>query len=207
MPLEQELQRAADIVRKGGVVIVATETFYGMAADPFQEHAVQRIFRIKGREESKPVPLIAADRSVAEKLASHVSSLARGLMDRFWPGSLTLLFEPAGALSGLITGTKGMVGIRVPPPCPALTLAARAGGVITATSANLTGEPNPQSVDMIGRSVLDRVDLVLDTGPTPGGMPSTLVLADEQGLTILRNGAVPAELLVAFADNSRGQSS
>lgn len=194
------LQRAADIVREGGVVIVPTETFYALAADPFQDHAVRRIFRIKGRDEAKPLALIASDRAVVEKLVSEVPPLARRLMDSFWPGSLTILLEPARPMSVLIAGSLGRIGVRVPPPCPAGTLAALAGGVITATSANLSGHPNPEGIRTISSRVLQAVDLIVDMGLAEGGQPSTVVFPQATGLTILRVGAVPAEALAPFVD-------
>jgi len=193
------LKEASRIVQEGGVVIVPTETFYALAADPLQDHAVQRIFRIKARDEFKPLPLIASDRPVVEKLVAAVPPLARLLMDRFWPGSLTILLEPARPMSFLITGTLSRIGVRVPAANPARTLAEQAGGVITATSANLSGYPNPVSVEMISSRVLRSVDLIVDLGRTPGGLPSTVVFPEAGKLTILREGAIPTGALAVLA--------
>jgi len=194
------LKEASRIVQEGGVVIVPTETFYALAADPFQDHAVERIFRIKARDQSKPLPLIASDRSVVERLVATVPPLSGLLMDRFWPGSLTILFEPARPMSLLVTGSLGRIGVRVPAASPARTLAQQAGGVVTSTSANLSGYPNPESVEMISSRVLRSVDLIVDLGPVPGGLPSTVVFPEAGKLTILREGAIPAEALTCYSD-------
>jgi len=192
------LDRAAEIVRSGGVVIVPTETFYGLAADPFQEEAVRRVFRIKNRDEQKPLPLIASDRSVVEDLTGPPDTRVRELMARFWPGSLTILLRPKKPLPALLMNQHGQIGVRLPPTCPARALAARAGGFITATSANLTGDPDPSEVSMISPQVLEAVDIVIDLGPTPGGKPSTVVEPAGAELRIIRDGAIPESLLTDF---------
>lgn len=192
---ESLLERAAEVIRSGGMVIVPTETFYALAADPFQKEAVRRVFRAKTREENKPLPLIAADRRSVDQLIANPSPLTKKLMDRFWPGSLTILLDPAAPLSKLLQGPTGKLGIRVPPPCPAKDLAERAGGWITATSANLSGTPNPQRVADIAEGVQQAADMILDLGPTPGGKPSTVVEPIGKGLRMIRYGAIPLSVL------------
>jgi len=192
------LERAGRIVKGGGVIIVATETFYALAAAVSSEEAVRRIFRIKGRSKTKPLALIASDRFLVEELAADMPELARGLMDRFWPGSLTILFQPTRPMSSLVTGPGGKIGVRVPPPCPARIVAAGSGGWITATSANRSGEPDPSTVGEIPKQVIDSVDFVLDSGPAAGGRPSTLVEALPDDVRVLRRGVVPEAAIAAF---------
>lgn len=182
--------KAERIITNGGVVIVPTETFYALAADPFQEQALRRIYHAKGRSESKPLPLIAADRAIVEKLLAEDDRQIRALMDRFWPGSLTILLRTQG-FSSRITGPGGKIGVRVPPWCAARILAARAGGWITATSANLSGGPDPDDVSKIDLSVIQHADLVMNLGQTPGGKPSTVVEPLDHGFRIVREGAIP----------------
>lgn len=193
-----EILRGADLVRSGGVVLVPTETFYALAADPFQEEAVRRIFTIKRRAEDKPIPLIAADRATVDALAPDAPPVARMLMDRFWPGSLTILLRPARPLSRLITGQSGLIGVRVPPPCPARSLAACVGGWITATSANLSGEQDPDRVAQVVQEIRRGVDFILDLGPSPGAKPSTVIEPLEVGARIIREGAISAAQIVDF---------
>jgi L-threonylcarbamoyladenylate synthase len=191
-------RRAARIVQSGGLIIVATETFYALAAPPFREDAVRKVFRVKSRLEDKPLPLIAADRYAVDKIAPRIPETARKLMERFWPGSLTILLEAALPMSRLLTGPTGKIGVRVPPPCPARTIAELTGGWITATSANLSGHPNPQAISRIASQVLDSVDLVLNSGPTLGGEPSTVIEPLESGIRVVRQGAVSVSVLQDF---------
>ncbi|MEJ2718080.1 MAG: L-threonylcarbamoyladenylate synthase [Deltaproteobacteria bacterium] len=198
-PEEERLfARAADLVRCGGVVLVATETFYALAADPFQDESLRRILAIKVRNEGKPLPLIAFNRAALNKIIAQPEAKVRRLMDRFWPGSLTLVLETTRAVPDALIGPTGKIGVRIPPPCPARTLAGRAGGLITATSANLSGGPNPDRVDEIARQVIDAVDLIVDFGPSPGGQPSTVAEPLGSTVRIIRDGAIPGAMIKEF---------
>ncbi len=196
--------KAAAIVRDGGVVIVLTETLYALAADPFQERAIERIFAIKQRPRDKPLPLIAANRDAVHRLAPNPGPVGEALMNRFWPGSLTILLEPSVEVSDLLSGLHGKIGVRVPPPCAARSLAERAGGWITASSANLSGDPNPDTIDRIAEIVRDAVDLIMDHGTAPGGEPSTVVEPLDHGVRIIRPGAISYEALEDFLDGYLG---
>jgi L-threonylcarbamoyladenylate synthase len=188
---ESLYRRAAEIVRSGGLVILPTETFYALAASPFHEEAVQRVFRVKHRDVRKPLALIASDMAAVNNLVCCMSSVDRKLTDSFWPGSLTILFVPSKQVSTLLMGPKGKIGVRIPPECAARIVAARVGGWLTATSANLSGDPSPDDVSKIAGEVLDAVDMVVDLGPTPGGKPSTVVEPLDGDCRVLREGAVP----------------
>jgi L-threonylcarbamoyladenylate synthase len=189
------LERAAEVLRAGGVIVVPTETFYGLAADPFREEAVSRIFKIKCRPEGKPLPLIGADKDLVSRLVGPPSDLARAMMDRFWPGSLTIVFHPVLRVPRLVCSKDGKIAVRVPPPCAARAVARLAGGWITATSANLSGDPDPDEVSRIAKAVRESVDLIVDLGPTPGGKPSTVVEPLFTGVRLIREGAVSKEEL------------
>jgi L-threonylcarbamoyladenylate synthase len=188
----ESLDAAAAVIRRGGVVIVPTETFYGLAADPFRDDSVSRIFTIKSRSERKPLPLIAESIDFVRAMTSELPRTARMLMERFWPGSVTMLLRPARPLAALLTGREGKIGVRVPPSCPARNLAAQAGGLITSTSANLSGDADPDLVDLIALEVRHSVDLIMDLGPTSGGKPSTVIEPLDDRVRIVRDGAVPA---------------
>ncbi len=200
---EKTLQKARDVVRSGGVVIVPTETFYGLAADPFNEEAVLRIFQIKSRSHSKPLPLIASDWDAVERLVPSPGPEALRLMKRFWPGSLTIVLPTAAPLSRLLTGEGRKVGVRIPPECPARWVAGAIGGLITATSANFAGEPNPDLVQKISAKVVAAVDLVVDLGATPGGKPSTVIDFERGKVRVIREGAVAAEEIEAVMRTSK----
>lgn len=196
--LNQYLERlkiAARTLKDGGVVIIATETFYCMAADPFVGEAVDRIFELKSRSYDKPLPLIASSVERVWAVISEESRDAFELACRFWPGSLTMLLNLNLSFPACLTGSGGRVGVRVPTDCPASELAAMGSGWITATSANLAGGPNASEIEQIPAALLNSVDFVVDTGPTPGGLPST-VMALEGGLPVIhRNGAVSMEAI------------
>lgn len=191
----KSLDAAASVIRSGGVVIVPTETFYGLAADPLSNVAVRRIFTIKSRSDRKPLPLIAESVDFVKTMMTDLPCTASVLMERFWPGSVTMLLRPAKSLPALVTGPEGKIGVRVPPQCPARSLAARVGGLITSTSANLSGDADPDMVDLIALEVRHSVDLIMDLGPTPGGKPSTVVEPLEDSARIVREGAVPAAII------------
>lgn len=199
MPEKTLIAEAARVIRSGGVVIVPTETFYALAVDPFQKQAVLKVFRIKSRDEKKPLPLISSSRAAVRSLVSDPGPIALALMKHFWPGSLTLLLNPIADVPEWLRGPGGKIGVRVPPDCPARALAAETGGWITGTSANLSGGPDPQDISSIAREVLEAADVVMDMGPTPGGKPSTVAEPLDAGLRIVRHGAVEESALWAVA--------
>lgn len=186
---------AAGILQSGGVVIVPTETFYALAADPFQEDAVKRIYQIKLRPKNMPLPMIAANRSILHAMTPEPCAMGQALMDKFWPGSLTILLESNLPFSLLLRGLTGKIGVRIPPACAARALAELTTGWITSTSANLSSGATPDRVEDIPASVLDRVDLVVDLGRTPGGKPSSVVEPLQNGVRFIREGAVSKKAL------------
>ncbi len=190
---EKVLMKARDVIRTGGIVIVPTETFYGLAADPFNDEAVRRVFSIKSRPINSPLPLIASDRKTVEKSLLSPDPRIAILMDRFWPGSLTLVLQLAARFAEPILGASGKVGVRVPPDSAARKLAELAGGFITATSANFSGDPPPDDVRKVPAALLSLVDFVIDLGPTPGGKPSTVIEIDRGVFEVIREGAIPVD--------------
>lgn len=180
-------------IRQGGVIAVPTDTLYGLAADPFNAAAVARVFAIKGRSAGRALPLIAAD---TVQITAHIGPLtpmAQRLAARFWPGPLTLLVPAPAALVAEVAGGTGRVGVRVPGDAIARAICASADRPVTATSANMSGQPATADPDEVERTLGDTVDLLLDTGRTPGGEPSTIL--DVTNLTdgaprVIRAGAV-----------------
>jgi L-threonylcarbamoyladenylate synthase len=183
---------AARIIRSGGVVVIATETFYALAADPFNPHACAKIYEIKGRDDSKPLPLIAPDVNTVMKLIESPTKPERRLMERLWPGSVTLLLAPGISVPAYIMGKDRKVAVRVPPDCPCRELALALDSMVTATSANASGAAPAVAITEIDAGILDAADAVVDTGPTPGGLPSTLVMMLNARPLVIREGAVSA---------------
>ena len=177
-PEPDVLARAADILRRGGLVVFPTDTLYGLAADPRNAGAVARVYREKGRGRSRALPLIASDLRQVEAASGGLSPLTRRLAERFWPGPLTLVVEAAPGLPSR-PRRFGDVAVRVPDQAVARGLASCMGFPITSTSANRSGAPAPRTADEAVIAIAGDVDLLLDGGPTPGGEPSTIV--DAQG--------------------------
>lgn len=172
------LDRAAAIIRRGGVVAVPTETFYGLAADGSNTSAVARIYDIKGRPAAMQLPLVAASLEQVAAWAGPLDGASAKAARAFWPGALSLVVGPRSE------------AVRVPAHAFVRALAERVGTPLTSTSANLTGEPPAETADAVVASLGDLVDAVIDGGRTPGGMPSTI--ADLRGPRphLIRDGAV-----------------
>jgi len=187
------VRRAVDVMRDGGVIAFPTETFYGLGVDPSQDAALHRLFEVKGRDYRNPIPLIISDRTVLTELASDIPDAAVRLMDRFWPGPLTLVFRALPSVSSVITAGLGTVGVRHAGNLLARLLAEGLSGVITATSANSSGF-RPCTTGVMARHHLEgKIDLVLDGGTVPGGLPSTVVDVTKDIPAVIRVGVIPAE--------------
>lgn len=183
---------AADVLRSGGVVAFPTDTLYGLAVDPTRDAPVARLFAIKGRTATAAIPLIASDLEQAGR-AGRFGPVDLRLASRFWPGPLTLVISAQPGLSRVLLGGGSTVAVRVPDHAVARALAEAHGHPITATSANLSGDPPAAAPDAISRALASRIDLLLDAGPAPGGPPSTIVEAGTRGVRLVRAGAVAWE--------------
>ncbi len=187
---EQEIARAAAVLRDGGLVAFPTETYYGLAVDPFNEQALERLFTVKKRLRLKPVLVLLAERRQLGLLAAEIPGIARPLMDRFWPGPLTLVFPARPELPALLTGGTASVGVRQSPHPLATGLVRAFGAPITATSANRSGEEAAVTGEEVRRLFGAEVDLVLDGGATPGRTGSTLIAVTRQGIRPIREGRI-----------------
>ena len=190
-PDDATIRDAAEMIREGLVVAYPTDTLYGLAVDPRNAAAVRRLFALKGRPETSALTLIAAGREQVIDCA-ELSSHGERLASQFWPGPLTILLraKPSIAIEALAGGTT--VGVRVPAHPIAIALARAAGGCITATSANRSGEPPATTADGVLAALPD-VDGIIAGGPARGGPPSTIVDASQRDVTLIRAGAVPFE--------------
>jgi len=185
------IREAARMIRDGLVVAFPTDTLYGLAVDPRNADAVKRLFALKGRAESSPLTLIAADLAAAER-AGVMTPEARRLADRWWPGPLTIVVRARAVMSPETLAGGATAGLRVPDHAVAVALARESGGCITATSANRSGAAAASTADDVA-AALPGVDGILDAGPSPGGAPSTIVDASARDVRLVRAGAVPWE--------------
>jgi L-threonylcarbamoyladenylate synthase len=190
------LARAADILLSGGLVVFPTDTLYGVAADPRHAGGVARVYHAKGRSAAQALPLIAGDLAQVEALATTLPAATRRLAGRFWPGPLTLVVDAAPTIVPGVHGGTGSVAVRVPNHAVARALALRLGFPVVATSANRSGSPASCVAEVAAAALDGDVDLVLDSGPTPGGEPSTVVDARGGVPTLIRAGAIPFSLVL-----------
>jgi L-threonylcarbamoyladenylate synthase len=181
------MARAAELVRRGGIIVYPTDTVYGLGCDPFNEVAVKRLFEVKGRG-SKPVPVLCSSPAKAEELVS-LSPIAKELARASWPGALTIVAPLKKPVPSLLTQGSGNLGVRVPSHAACLELLTLCGGWLTGTSANLSGQPSARTADEAARQVGEAVDLILDGG-VKEGRESTVVQVVGETVTILRTGPV-----------------
>lgn len=186
------LARATALLRRGGLVAFPTETYYGLAADPFNPAALQRLFRLKARPVEKPVLVLVQDGGQLPLLASATPACYPALMRHFWPGPLTLVFPAHDALPAELTAGTGGVGIRQSPHPVARQLLSAWGGPLTATSCNRSGQQPAGDARQAAALFPDDEGLVLDGGRTPGGAGSTVAGLRANGrLCCLREGRIP----------------
>jgi L-threonylcarbamoyladenylate synthase len=181
----------------GEAIVYPTETFYALGVDALSCGALQRLFAIKGREPGKPVALIAADTAMAFSVAREVPPEARVLAEAFWPGPLTLVLPARDGIPAPLIGDDGGVGVRVSSHPIARALAAGLKRPLTATSANLAGEPPAEEPKDARRALGDKVKVFVEDGRLAGGAPSTVVTFAGSRIRVLRHGAVSERQLNA----------
>ena len=197
---DKALAQACAVLRAGGVVAFPTETYYGLAVDPFNQAALSRLFVLKGRSPDKPVLLIVDNPSQLVALVAEIPPSFTLLMEKFWPGPLTLVFPGAPSLPALLTGNLGTIGVRVSSHPVARQLVRAFGRPITATSANLSGHSPAVSANGVCAQLELEMDAVLDGGATPGGQGSTLLGYHDGKVCLLRAGVIPfAEIETVLA--------
>ena len=182
--------RAAKIVSEGGVIAFRTDTFYGLGADPFNVTALARIRELKGREENKPILLLLADASVADRFIADRSKAFEDVAKKFWPGPLTIVGIAVANLPAEITAGTGTVGVRVPAGDDVRELLRKCGGALTATSANPSGGESARSAKEVIEYFGDRIDLVIDSGEVTATEPSTVLDVTTSPPRVVREGAI-----------------
>ncbi len=196
---QERLDRAAACLAGGGIVAFPTETYYGLAVDPFDPAALARLFQLKQRAGHKPILTLIEQPGQLSCLARDVPPVFQRLMDCFWPGPLTLVCRARPELPAGLTADTGTIGVRVPGHSVARRLVKAFGRPITGTSANISGMAAATTVAEVGQQFGNGVDLVLDGGPTPGGKGSTVAGLDKAGsLVLIREGVIPFNRLAAI---------
>jgi L-threonylcarbamoyladenylate synthase len=212
-PAANIMAEAAAVLRRGGLVAFPTETVYGLGANALDTAAVDSIFVAKGRPSHNPVIVHVADAAAARQLSSHWSDRAALLAEKFWPGSLTLIVPKQSTVPDAVTAGGSTVGLRVPAHPVALSLLRAAQIPIAAPSANRSSEISPTTAAHVLQGLSGRIDMLLDAGPTPGGLESTVLDLTVDPPRILRPGLVTINQLEAVigrvdvVDRAASQSS
>jgi len=184
------IDQAVTVLAGGGIVAFPTETCYGLAVDPFNDKALQRLFAVKHRPADKPVLLLIHDQALLYSLVTAVPTVYSPLITRYWPGPLTLIFPARTGLPSLLTGGTGTIGVRISPHPIAQALGRAFGRAITATSANLSEQPPARTAAEVRACLGEAIDLIVDGGSTPTSRCSTIIGERGGGLRLLRRGAV-----------------
>ena len=188
-----EIEKAVALLKAGKVVAFPTDTVYGVGADAFNEEAVQRIFTIKRRDLDKPLQVLIAHRSDLQTIARNQSEILDRLASECWPGPLTLVMRAKRDFPCRVRCGRDTIGVRMPANIIALKLIEAFGAPIAATSANISGFPDPVNAEEVKEYLGGKVHAILDGGPTPGSVPSTVLDISVYPPVILRQGKLAAE--------------
>jgi len=189
-PEPELIQKAASVIRSGGIVVFPTRFIYGLAADAFNEEAVRRIYEIKGRKSNKPILVLAYNYLMLSCLVKNIPPAAQSLMDKFWPGSITIVFEANENLPANLTAGRGKIGVRRPGHPVASALVKAVGGPVTGTSANLSGSLGCSIISEIDPVIAESVDLIIDAGELEGGTGSTVIDVTVEPPVLIREGGI-----------------
>ena len=203
-PESSLVKYAADQIRSGEVLGMPTDTFYGLAADPFNLRAVDRVYEIKTRSRHKPLSLLIESVDQAEELAKNLPDEFHAVARKFWPGPLTIIVKAGSRLPLKVTANTGNVALRVPNAKIPLAVVTAAAIPITATSANLSGASECTTAEQVRDQLHGRISIVVDGGTSPREVPSTIIdLSDDTvRWRVIREGAIPASEISAFFEKA-----
>jgi L-threonylcarbamoyladenylate synthase len=194
-PEAAALARAVEALERGRLIAFPTDTVYGVGAHGFFPKAVQDLYAIKGRPGHMPIPLLVPDAATVELLCEEIPASAWAIMERFWPGALSLVLRRASIVPDAVTAGGPTVAVRMPDQPLICRLMRQLGAPLAATSANPHGRPAPVAASQVQRWLGGRLSLILDGGHCPGGTASTVVDMTTSPPAILRHGPVSAEML------------
>jgi tRNA threonylcarbamoyl adenosine modification protein (Sua5/YciO/YrdC/YwlC family) len=179
------------MVAQGGLVVLPTDTVYGLGCDPFNPSAVEALFKAKARGRDLPLPVLVHSWRQAIGLVEDITEHARLLIAEYWPGPLTIVLRESPGIGWDLGDSRGTVAVRMPKHDFALALIERTGP-LAVTSANRSGMPTPSSIEGVAEQLGGQVDVFFDTGPSSGGSASTIVDLSGTGVRVLREGAIAA---------------
>jgi L-threonylcarbamoyladenylate synthase len=196
-PEPDVIERAAEVIAGGGIVSFPTTCLYGLGADAFNPEAVRRIFDIKQRPRTRPILVLIKNRASLDPLVTSVPACAHPIMEKFWPGKVTLIFNARQGVPADLTAGTGKIGVRIPAHKVARALSKAMGNPITGTSANFSGEKGYSQLSEFNIKIIKKLSLALDAGTLGGGTGSTIVDVTADPPAVLREGMVSAEDIYA----------
>ncbi len=189
-PEHHLIEQVAEVLNKGGVIGYPTETIYGIGCSAFDAQAVDRIYRLKNRDRKKAMILVAGDIIQVSELVKSIPETAEKLIENFWPGPLTIIFEASSRLKEFAFGKSKTVAVRIPACTICLELIRETGFPLVSTSANVSGQPAGTTAQQVADAFGDQLDIIVDGGRTPESVPSTLVDITRTPARIVRQGAI-----------------
>ena len=188
-----KLKEPAQIIKKGGIVIFPTETVYGIGTNGLDENAIRKLYEVKQRPLNKPISLLVNNIEMVEKIAKNITELEYKLMERFFPGPLTIILEKRDIVPDILTSNTNTIGIRMPSGEIAKKLIEFAGVPIATSSSNISGKPSGTNITDIKKDFEGKVDCFIDNGESELGIPSTVIRIIDNIPHILRQGAISEE--------------
>ncbi len=190
-PEPEKIRIAAEVLKRGGLVAFPTDTVYGLGADATNSKAVKKIYKVKKRPTSAPLPILISEKSDLKKCALHVPAKAKKLINKFWPGPLTIVLKKKKIISDAVTARKNSVGLRIPKNPVALALIKALNRPLATTSANISSKQSPTTANEVKKYLNNKINLILDGGKTKIGIDSTVLDCVASPPIILRAGAIP----------------
>ena len=187
------LEKAAELIKQGKIVIFPTETVYGIGANGLDEQAVKKLYNIKQRPLNKPISLLVSNMEMVDLIAKDITETEYKIMEKFFPGPLTIILKKKSIVSDIVTSGQETVGVRMPSGETARKLVEFAGVPIAAPSANITGDPSGTNLQEIKRHFEGKADYFIDGGDCELGVSSTIVQAIDGKIKILRQGSITLE--------------
>jgi L-threonylcarbamoyladenylate synthase len=189
-PCPSVMSEAGLLINRGGTVAFPTETLYGLGVCALKEESILKVFQIKDRDYGNPIPILIDKKEALSGLVGKVPEKAQRLMEEFWPGALTIVFEASPTVSPLLTGNTGKIGIRISSNAIAHLLVTETGAPITASSANISGQKGCTTAFEVYENLGNRVDLIIDGGETRGHLGSTVIDVTSSPIKVIREGVI-----------------
>lgn len=200
---DEDIERAAELIRQGEVVGMPTETVYGLAANAFDEKAAEKIFAAKGRPSDNPLIVHISELTMISEIAAELPQLAVTCAKRFWPGPLTMILPKTPKIPSSVSGGLDTVGVRMPSHPAARALINASGVPLAAPSANLSGSPSPTTAEHVMSDMNGRIPAIIDGGECEAGVESTVICFEQDAIKILRPGRITAQMLMEVTPDIR----